>query len=450
MKIKMESRILVETSNSDLIVQIKKENTFPNPQYQANRGQGRSNYCTPRYLHCYTQNYQGITINRGFYRRLLELCEKFGEPIKITDNTTKNDVTYPCFPDSIKLRDYQEAAVEAALKVKDGIVISPTGSGKTLMALSILQRLGQKTLIVCHRKELALQWISVIKKIFNIDAGFIGDGKFSESSITVALIQSLFSNKQLPEPFLASNGLVIFDEAHHIPSSQFMDVQKSLPAMYRYGFSATVNRRDGLENMIYNAIGNAVYEVSRDDVEEIGATVPITIVVKHTGFTPNINEYATWNDFINSICENDIRTAEIAKMADNCRCPVLVLVDRVAHAERISLFLKDRGAEHLLITGKSKDKAGLIEQARSCKICVATTSLIGEGIDVAIWQVLLMASPISSEIKLLQAIGRVVRKNEGKTQCWVCDLLDHHPFAFGSFKNRKAIYEKKNIKVIYQ
>ena len=93
-----------------------------------------------------------------------------------------------------------------------------------------------------------------------------------------------------------------------------------------------------------------------------------------------------------------------------------------------------------------EERTTLMGRVRSARITVATTSLIGEGIDVSHWENLIIASPISSEVKLLQAIGRVLRPNEGKELGSVLDLIDNCGFSGASLKNRLTIYRKHNIK----
>ena len=86
-----------------------------------------------------------------------------------------------------------------------------------------------------------------------------------------------------------------------------------------------------------------------------------------------------------------------------------------------------------------------MEKIKKAQITIATASLIGEGIDIDSWSILIMASPISSEIKLLQCIGRIVRPKDGKEVAVVFDLKDNCGFSGASFKKRFEIYKKHKI-----
>jgi superfamily II DNA or RNA helicase len=91
-----------------------------------------------------------------------------------------------------------------------------------------------------------------------------------------------------------------------------------------------------------------------------------------------------------------------------------------------------------------------MERMKSCPITVATSGLIGEGVDIAMWTALILASPISSETKLVQAIGRAVRAFPGKQEAIIFDLTDDCGFSGASFKKRLEIYRKHNLRVNFQ
>ena len=82
------------------------------------------------------------------------------------------------------------------------------------------------------------------------------------------------------------------------------------------------------------------------------------------------------------------------------------------------------------------------------RLTIGTTGLLGEGLDIKAWTTLLLVNPISSRVKLLQAIGRVVRPDEGKKGCYVVDLIDNCPFSYSSYKKRLTIYKEKGYTLV--
>lgn len=304
---------------------------------------------------------------------------------------------------------------------------------------------GQKALIIVHRADLAKQWIDTIKTKFGLKAGFIGDGQWEIGDITVALVQTLSAREHETKSLSNAFGLILVDETHHAPASTFFDVLSLLAAKYRYGLSATVTRRDGLEQMIYRGLGPVIATVSKQEVEGMGATVPATVISIPTGFNPG--QVDSWHEYLDSLTTNADRNIQIITLAQLSIGSALILVDRIAHAEQLSAMLHRRNIDHVLAHGKlnKKDREDVMDRIKTAKLTIGTTSLLGEGLDVSVWGVLIMGTPISSEIKLMQAIGRIVRPSPNKEKALVYDLKDDCSFAGASFKRRFEIYKKHKI-----
>ena len=433
---------------------IEKANTFPNPQHAENIRMGYSNWGTPRKLELYRWEDGVLILPRGFWKDLMYIIKINNIEFIISDKCITNEVNYFLNTQEREpwiLRNYQLHCVRAATDSIQGCIVSPTGSGKSLIGLEIMVRRGQKSLVLVHRVDLAMQWADVINKRLGLKCGLIaGDSWQLGEEITIAMIQSLHSRKDKFKEIASQFGLVLTDECHHIPSDSFYDVIAMIPAKYRYGLSATPRRRDGLEILIYRAIGPCIATVEREEVESLGATVPVTVHVLKTGFDPGLVK--SWNDYLQAITDDGERNFIIMRLAnlfDN-NAKRLILVDRVEHAEFLSELMIDAGIDHVLAHGKikKKDRSELMEKIKSARITVGATGLLGEGLDVSAWEILILASPISSEIKLLQAIGRVVRSCPGKEGALVYDLKDDCGFAGASFKKRLKIYNDNNIKVI--
>lgn len=394
----------------------------------------------------YSQDNERLSLPRGYIDRLLEMCKKSAIEFEVEDGCIECPASFHPLK-GIALRSYQQRAVGAALRHEQGVIVSPTGSGKSLIGLEIIRKRQQKALILVHRKELAQQWIAVIKERLDINSGFIGDGKWHiGNEITVAMVQTLGMKQEALELSLVF-GLVLVDEMHHLPCESFYEVLGLFFARYRYGLSATPQRRDGLEDLIYRAIGPAIAVIDRTEVEELGATVPAIIEVVETDFKPQYCE--SWSDFLTAVATSEKRNQLIVDGLQNLSGPTLVLVDRIQHAEDLARLLTEKKLPFTLAHGKLKSaerKAAMLAMQTS-KITVGTTSMLGEGLDFPAWSALILASPISSEIKLLQAIGRVTRAAPGKQQAIIYDLKDDCGFAGASFKKRFEIYKKHKIQV---
>lgn len=441
----IKENISISFLPSELYSRIKKDNTFLNPKYETNMDYGYSNEQIPSTIETYQTFCDKITVSRGYLPNLLSLIEEFGIEAHIEDSRAVFQVNYPAL-NNVTLRPYQLRAVNQAMKNDQGVIVSPTGSGKSLIGLEIIRQRKQKALIIVHRSDLARQWIEIIKQRMGITAGFIGDGQWKiGEEITVGMVQTLASQDERLAMACNTFGLVLCDETHHAPAEMFSCVLGSLNAKYRYGLSATVNRRDGLERVIYRTVGPVIETIQKDEVENIGATVPVTAVSVNTNYNPGF--VSSWNEYLNAITESTDRNLLIIDLATKETSSVLILCDRIEHTEKLSEMMSRRDIDHVLVHGKLKaeERAEAMSSIKTARITIGTTGLLGEGLDVARWSALIMASPISSEIKLMQAIGRVVRPFPGKEGAIVYDLKDNCGFAGGSFKSRFEIYKKNKI-----
>ena len=164
-----------------------------------------------------------------------EILRKFKMFFKV-DISPLRPVSYDT---DIKLYPYQQEAVEAALKYRNGIIVMPCGAGKTMTGLSIIAKIGGRALWLTHTQDLLNQSLERAKSVFNGSVntyGTITAGKVNVgSSITFATIQTL-AKTEIPE-LKNMFDVIIVDECHHACGSptrvtQFYKVLNSLSARY--------------------------------------------------------------------------------------------------------------------------------------------------------------------------------------------------------------------------
>lgn len=430
---------------SSVIQQAIAANTFENPTYRSNLEHGRSNWNTEPLIKTFKYHDDGLILPLGYLKELKQTVKQNGEEFSIIDDRVRVNASFKSLR-GVTLRPYQERAVGAALKHSSGTIVSPTGSGKSLIGLSIIQQQQQKTLILVHRTDLLKQWCKVIHDRLSVKPGIISGRDWNiDSDIVVGMIQTLSSRQEAVEEISRSFGLILVDECHHLPAQTFYDIIGNFYAKYRYGLSATPQRRDGLEPIIYRAVGSPIANIHREEVESIGATVPIHVQVINTLFRPTRCE--SWQDYQTALSTNEGRAELVVNMIQSLDEPTLCLVDRKEHAKYISKKLTEAGCDHVVAHGSltKKNREQAMVNMKKSKITVGTTSLLGEGLDVPGWSNLILGSPISSEIKLLQAIGRVARAAPGKERAFAYDLRDDCAFSGASFNKRKSIYEAHNF-----
>lgn len=223
-----------------LIGYLKEELNFLNTEYLTKKRLGMSLYQVQKYFRLIDESDKTVSLPRGFLGRLLKF---------LYENSIKYEVSYitPKFTDQkfkskIKLSEQQEEMVAQAMTEKQGVLVAPPGSGKTMMGLELIARHKKPALILVHRKQLLDQWVERIQQNFGIPTTKIG--KFSSMKkstgnlITVGLLQSFArvkDYKDLRDTF----GTIIVDECHHIPAKTFRNVIANLNPEFLYGLTAT-------------------------------------------------------------------------------------------------------------------------------------------------------------------------------------------------------------------
>lgn len=444
LRIKIREKIVIESPPEEILEQIIIANTFPNPKYESNEKHGYSNWGVDVTIETYCLMGNDIIVPLGYGSQLFQLCKENGIEIEFEDLRIIQPAIFPESLSGVMLRSYQQRAVDAALRPSQGVICGPTGCGKSLIGCEIIRRRGQKALILLHRSDLAKQWVSGIERYLGLKAGLIGDGLWEiGNQITIAMVQTLASRPNQTQELVQEFGLILVDECHHIPAETFLESLSCFHAKYRYGLSATLGRVDGLMPMIFLGIGPLIATIERREVEGVQATVVPKIKVIDTGFQPGL--VSSWNEYLDKIATSSERNLFIFELAKQQKAPTLILCDRIAHADDLSGMFSRRGVEHAFVHGKVKNREEAMEQIKKAALTIGTTGLLGEGLDIPFWEILILASPISSEIKLMQAIGRVIRSFPGKRDALVYDLRDDCGFSGASFKKRFEIYKKNKI-----
>jgi len=162
----------------------------------------------------------------------------------------------------VTLRPDQRQAADAWLESRRGCLIMPTGTGKTEVALQLIESIAQSTLIVAPVRDLMYQWHRRILQRTGIDAGILGDGVYRVSPLTVTTYDSAYLHMaRIGNQF----SLVVFDECHHLPGQARQDAARMCVAPFRLGLTATPERADGRHVLLGELIGPIVYRQKLKD-----------------------------------------------------------------------------------------------------------------------------------------------------------------------------------------
>jgi len=195
------------------------------------------------------------------YHLVVEHLEKSGEPY--TENASQLLET-PRLKTTFQLRDYQSSALkywnEAGSR---GIVVLPTGSGKTVLAVKAIEEQQCSTLVVVPTLVLVDQWRQVLQQAFNITIGALGGGKEEIEPITV----STYDSARLRAHKLGNLfDFIVFDEVHHLTAPSNRRIAERYLARKRLGLTATLQKAEASLELLETLVGPKVFELGVTDL----------------------------------------------------------------------------------------------------------------------------------------------------------------------------------------
>lgn len=459
----IDSRIWLPTDlPRDVTNALKRALTHTNPDFHRKKAMGHQTWGVPSQIKTfdYRTDHLGerLTIPLGAIFKLIEVANDEGHRVRWVDRRTSAPVDFPTFrvdPDdpSKKLRWYQNEAVEAALEKQVGIIRAPTGSGKSIAALSFIQQAGERALVVVQDGNLLKQWVRVAARCLDMDEkeiGIIGGGKWRPGKrLTIGLQQTLFRNgdeliaMMNAEPF----GCIVVDEVQLLAARTFVAVADRFPCKYRIGVSADETRKDKKEFLIYDTMGRTIYEIERSTLEDERVVHPVTIRLIPTEFRADWYagappEERDFNRLLDEMVNDDARNGLILDTVEEIvafeETPALLFTRRREHAHALAdqELSAIRGiACGLLMGGTGADGERFQNDLRSLlagkiKVAAGTFNAIGVGHDLPAIRAGLIATPISKTNRQFfgQVRGRICRSSPGKDDAFLYYVWDQHVF----------------------
>ena len=473
----LDNGVFVDTLNllPRLQNQIKGMATIDNPEFYKNKAIGRSNYYNLRTISMWSETNGYIKTPMGLLETIQTKAEDSGITCDILDKRCHGRPIRVSFKG--ELREQQDFAAARLEQFENGVLWAPTAFGKTVLAAYMISRKRVNTLILLANTDLLPQWISEFDKFLAIDEkppvyhtktgrektrdSIIGTLKAGTDKTTGIIDFALVGSAYHKGKFFSNidaYGMVLIDECHHIASAQGQALMQRIRAKYVYGLSATPNRSDRLDDIIYMLLGPVRHKyTAKEQADAQGLdryVIPrFTRVVNISGEKLNIHKADAL------IAESDIRneqlTQDTAAAVSNGRTPV-ILTKLKRHAETLAKQLAGRADHVFLIYGNQTEKQNqeiktnmmAVPDGESL-ILIATGQKIGEGFNFPRLDTLMLAAPIKFEGRLVQYVGRLNRIYEGKKDVIVYDYVDTHIGIFDQqYKSRLAAYRKLGYRVL--
>ena len=433
---------------------IRRLGVIHNPEFYDKQAKRLSTYQISRIIELYHEEDNYISLPRGVYDNLIKCLASIKVKYKLIDERVNQSYIDIHFKG--ELRDNQDLAVAEMLKFNNGVLLAPTGSGKTIMGLKIIEALHKRALILVEKKVLLDQWLERINEFLEIkvDGEAIKPGFYTSAShkltsyVDVAMIRSIYNASVFND-----YDVIIVDEAHHIASKESERIIRLFNARYVFGLTASAKRSDKLEGIIYKAIGPIRYELDRS----YNSSLERELKVIFTKFKAKDEAISDNNTILNELYQNDERNSLIIENALNAYQNgggILILTKRVEHIkilyERLSRVCMD--VYHIAGEYSKEEKAKFYSDIKKLKrkfIIISTGLYLGEGFDHETLDTLFVAMPIKWEELLKQYIGRIERISSDKHKTTVYDFVD---IKVGSlccmFKSRLKEYHKLGYEII--
>lgn len=349
-------------------------------------------------------------------------------------------------------RPYQSEALGAWRRAGGrGVVVLPTGAGKTQVAMMAIDDRRRSTLVVAPTLDLVRQWYDVLAATFGVPIGVVGGGEHDVRPLTVTTYDSAYLHM---EHLGARFGLLVFDECHHLPSPTYALAARLSLAPFRLGLTATPERADGLDAALSKLVGPTVY---RRDIGELAGeylaeydTERIEVELTPEEREEHDAERAIYREFLakhaivmssprgfGEFVMRASRTAEGRRamrayrrqrelaFAATAKLAYLEHLLSIHRRDRALIFTQDNATAHLVsrrflvpvithqtkVTERSAILAGF---AAGTYGVIATSKVLNEGVDVPDANVAIVLSGSGSVREHVQRLGRILRQREGK------------------------------------
>ena len=356
----------------------------------------------------------------------------------------------------IKLRDYQVEVINKFLDNPQCLQEIATGAGKTLCTAVLSHRCEAhgRTIVIVPNKSLVTQTEADYVNM-GLDVGvFFGDRKEFGKTHTICTWQSL--NVLLKKTrakdvditigeFLHDVVCVMVDEVHMAKA----DALKTLltgpmsRVPIRWGLTGTIPKEEYERMSLRCSIGDVVGRLSANELQQEGVLanchVNVLQLVDHA-------EYRSYQEELRYLLETEERMSYVAQLIDKVRHTgnTLVLVDRIAPGKHLTELVPDA----VFVSGSTKAKARKEEYDEvadaSDKVIVATYGVAAVGINIPRIFNLVLIEPGKSFVRVIQSIGRGIRKAEDKDFVQIWDITSTCKFAKRHLTKRKAFYREAN------
>jgi superfamily II DNA or RNA helicase len=328
-----------------------------------------------------------------------------------------------------------------------GIVVLPTGTGKTFLAVLAIHKAARPTLVITPTIDLLHQWYAELLVAFDTAVGLIGGGHYEIQPLTVTTYDSAHIHL---DRWGSRFGLLVFDECHHLPGPSYLEAARGSIAPFRLGLTATPERQDGQEILLESLVGPIVYrreikELAGDFLAEYRAErLYVELTAEEQKRYGEAREHYRrfcsergislggangWQRFIQETCRSREGRAAFEAYQEQRRLALAApaklhllekLLDR-HRQDRVLIFTYDNAtvyqiARRYLVPAithqtKAKERRHILDGFQTGEYNVVVTSrVLNEGVDVPAANIGIILSGSGTVREHVQRLGRLLRK----------------------------------------
>lgn len=443
-----------------------------NPKFKNKMWDGRINLFTPNKPYLYV----------GLLDNLAEFCEEREYKLVVPEDlrsTETYDEKYVLslakdLGTSLEVRDYQYQYILNGINNNRSISLSPTSSGKSFILCLIQQHyyktFGLRTLII----------VPTIQLVYQMERDFISYGvnpehlyvikggidKNTKSKIVISTYQSLINQ---PEEWFNQFGVVLGDEAHLFQAKSLTAIMEKLKeCYYRFGFTGTISNESKVHKLVLQGLfGTLKKYVTTKKLMDQGYVADFKVKGLILSYPKEIRKsfkqgmskvdklkkYPLEREFL---AGNERRNRFIQKLVWSLdKTNNLILFDLIEkHGDILAQLLKKEGRIlhyiHGAMDGKERDR--IIQQIENDPLkqhdILASSGVFSTGVSLKRLDNAIFVSSSKSEIKVLQSIGRLLRKGNGSDHAVLYDIADD--LSTGSYENYTLQHFKKRVEFYSQ
>lgn len=439
---------------------------------------------TIEYLH-----YRTGLVKLGLLEKTLELIEENGIEIDFYDQRIQENhfvgfarveveawlKSQTVYSKGVKLqpRDYQLESVIQALTSKRLLIQSPTSSGKSLIIYLtikfLLEQMQGRVLLIVPTTNLVTQMYNDFCDYENkkIDWAETSTDKNRKGDKQVFISTWQTAIRQKEHSFWAGFECLMVDEAHHCKATSLNKISDALPnAEWRFGFSGSLKQdwKDTDSWTIASQFGKIYTTTTTRQLiaeKQIARANVVIIELDHRSESIPKLEY---QDELKYICTTPERNEVIAKIVENTKGNTLVLFSLVElHGKPLYDLLQKRFPNRSIrfvygaVDAEERESIRQYAESNEDVVIVASYQTFSTGVNIKNLHNVIFAAPTKSFTRVVQSIGRGLRKSDTKSECTIYDLFDllygepakirRTNYTYRHFLNRLEIYKREGFPV---